>query len=750
MEKKSQASNTTFRIKGMSCASCVSRIEKQISKVEGVVSVSVNLANSMANVSYGGGAAVERGIVAAVAKAGYSAKPASQDMLAHSTEEQDASRRQKNRFWWAAVFATPVVILDMGAHWFPFFSEWIYSILSQKQFYLLQFLLASVVQFGPGLTFYQKGGPALLRLAPDMNSLVLLGTTAAYAFSTVVLIAPGILPEASRHVYFEASSVIITLVLLGRYLEAKAKGKTSVAIKRLIGLQPSTARRVEDTEEKDVPLSEIAVGDFLRVRPGDKIPVDGEITDGASYVDESMLTGEPMPVGKENGDRVTAGTVNQSGSFIYRATHVGSDTVLARIVQTVQQAQAAKLPIQALVDRVTLWFVPGVILISLLTFFVWLLVGPDSSLSLAMVNAVSVLIIACPCAMGLATPTSIMVGTGKAAEYGILFRRGEALQLLRDADTVLFDKTGTLTEGRPAVTGMYPAAGHEKEELLRWAASAEQGSEHAIAQAVIEEAKRLSLSLSPMKEFKAHQGRGITAVVDDRKVRLGTARFLESFGMDLEEILRAAESLAEEAATPVYIALEDVVIGFLLISDPIKESSGAAVGQLKKDQYQVCMITGDTDRPAQAVADRLGIPRIFSQVLPEDKAGIVSQLQKEGRRVVFVGDGINDAPALAQADVGMAVGTGTDIAIESAQVVLMSGDLRRVTTACTLSRATLANIKQNLFWAFAYNTALIPVAAGVLYPVFGLVLSPVFAAMAMAASSICVVGNALRLKSFRA
>lgn len=735
----------------MSCASCVGRIERAITQLDGVQSVVVNLATGLATVeAEGGNPGLSHAVVAAVAEAGFAAKPDGEVSSESAEAEEEAARQGLWRsFVTAVLFTLPIVVFDMGSHFIPGLREWIEEDLGRAPFHLILFALASVVQFGPGLRFYRLGWRTLSHFAPDMNALVMLGTSAAYGYSVVATLMPGLLPEGSAHVYFEASAVIITLVLLGRLLEARARGRTTVAIKKLLGLQPRTARVIRSGKEFEISLETVQKGDLLRVRPGEKVPVDGIVEEGGSHVDESMITGEPIPVRKEAGAEVTGGTINGSGSFTFAATRVGAETVLAQIVEMVRAAQGSKLPIQAVVDRVTRWFVPVVVALAVLTFLIWLLWGPAPALTLALVNAVAVLIIACPCAMGLATPTSIMVGTGKGAELGILFRKGEALQILRDARIVALDKTGTLTEGRPTVTDVVSLNSFDEETLLHLAASAEQASEHPFARAILESAEKRSLVLAKPEGFESVAGKGIRCTVNGRRLEIGSMRYLESTGHAIESLDGDVSRISSQGKTPVAIGIDGHAAGVLAIADPIKPSTAEAVLALKKAGLRVVMITGDTGTTAQAVASQIGIDEVLAEIMPGAKADAVKRLQSDGSLVIFVGDGINDAPALAQADVGIAIGTGTDIAIESAQVVLMSGDLRKVPSALALSRATIRNIHQNLFWAFAYNAALIPVAAGALYPAFGILLSPVFAAAAMAASSICVVTNALRLRWFR-
>ncbi|MDQ2075799.1 heavy metal translocating P-type ATPase [Marinimicrobium sp. ABcell2] len=738
----------TLSIEGMSCASCIGRVEKALAAVPEVASANVNLATGKATVSVTAARAdLPTALLQAVAKAGYQAH-----IDGHTSKQEDDSqereaRRLRTALLWAAAFTLPVFILDMGSHFIPPFHHWLMASLGQQQLFFLLFVLASAVQFGPGLRFYQHGLPALLRGAPDMNSLVMLGTSAAWGYSVVATFLPQVLPPGTVHVYFEASAVIITLILVGRYLEAIAKGRTSDAIRRLLHLQAKSARRVRDGEIQDVAIEEIRTGDHLEVRPGEKIPLDGVVTEGASWVDESMITGEPIPLQKETGAEVVGGTINTNGRLRIRVTHVGADTVLARITKMVEDAQNARLPIQALVNKVTTVFVPVVILVATLTLWVWWQFGPEPALTMALVNAVAVLIIACPCAMGLATPTSIMVGTGRAAELGILFRQGEALQSLRDASVVALDKTGTLTEGRPVLTDLIPTEAYERHQILSWVAGAEQHSEHPIASAILKAARDQGLDIPTTETFSIEAGWGLEATVDGRRVHVGADRYMTKLKIDVQPLAEIAQELGDQGKSPLYAAIDGQLVAILAIADPLKAGSRAAVAALHAEGKRVVMLTGDNRHTAEAIAKQIGIDDVVAELKPGDKKSAIQQLQIK-QRVAFVGDGINDAPALAQADVGIAIGTGTDIAIEAAEIVLMSGDLRNVPTALALSRATMNNIKQNLFWAFGYNTLLIPVAAGVLYPALGLLLSPMFAAAAMAASSVCVLGNALRLKRF--
>jgi Cu+-exporting ATPase len=739
-------------VEGMTCASCVGRVEKALKATPGVIEATVNLATERATVRRLAGFADEGRLESAARGAGYQARRLTEtrDTADAQAEARDHERRDLGRsLAFAAVLSIPVFLLAMGSHP-PALQRFVMAGSGMRASWYVQFVLASLVIFGPGLRFYLKGVPALLRGGPDMNSLTVLGTTAAWGYSVVATFAPGVLPRGTANVYFEAAAVIVTLILLGRYLEARAKGRTSEAIKRLMGLQPKTARVQRNGEYEAIPLDQVRPSDLVLVRPGERIPVDGEVVDGASLVDESMISGEPLPVRKEPGCEVVGGTMNQTGSFSFRVTRTGADTVLAQIIRMVEQAQGSKLPIQALVDKVTAWFVPAVMAAAALTFVVWILFGSHPALGLALTNAVAVLIIACPCAMGLATPTSIMVGTGRAAEIGVLFRKGEALQSLRDVGIVAVDKTGTVTQGRPALTDLVVAESFDRDEVLRLTAAVEASSEHPIGAAIVEAARTAGLSLPDVTGFEATPGFGVEAVADGRKVQVGADRLMARLGLDTAVFAEEAASLADEAKTPLYVALDGRLAGMIAVADPVKPSAAEAIGALHALGLKVAMITGDNRRTAAAVAKGLGIEEVAAEVLPQGKVEAIARLRGEGRHIAFVGDGINDAPALAAADVGLAIGTGSDIAIESADVVLMSGDLRGVAGAIALSHATIRNIRQNLFWAFAYNVVLIPVAAGVLYPMSGLLLSPMLAAGAMAMSSVFVVSNALRLRRFEA
>lgn len=733
-------------VEGMTCASCVRRVEKAIDAVPGVVSSAVNLATERATVKLVAGTPLSA-IEAAIRKAGYEPRRlAEADPHAHQAAKDEEYRKLKRDFTIAVVFTLPLFVMEMGAHLIPAVGHWLHGV-DRFTLYVFYFVLATIVQFGPGLRFYRKGVPNLLKLAPDMNSLVVLGSTAAWGYSVVATFWPALLPEGTANVYYEASAVIVTLILLGRLLEARAKGRTSAAVAKLVGLQAKSARVERNGEIAELPLDQVIAGDVVQVRPGDRLPVDGVVVAGRSFVDESMITGEPVPVVKEQGAEVVGGTINKTGSFTYRATKVGADTLLAQIIRMVEQAQGAKLPIQALVDRITAWFVPAVMAVAALTFLVWLAFGPAPALTFGLVNAVAVLIIACPCAMGLATPTSIMVGTGRAAELGVLFAKGEALQALRDVQVVALDKTGTLTAGRPELTD-FDVSGIASDEALSLIAAVENGSEHPIAAAIVSAARAKGLDIPAVEGFEAVPGFGARGLVAGHAVAVGADRYMTMLGLDVSAFAARAQRLGEQGRTPLYAAIDGRLAAIIAVADPVKPTTPAAIAALHAMGLKVAMITGDNRRTAEAIARSLGIDAVVAEVLPQGKVAAIAELKGQGR-VAFVGDGINDAPALAAADVGIAIGTGTDIAIESADVVLMSGDLKGVPTAIGLSQAVIRNIKENLFWAFAYNVLLIPVAAGVLYPVNSTLLSPMIGAGAMALSSVFVISNALRLRRYR-
>jgi Cu+-exporting ATPase len=656
------------------------------------------------------------------------------------------------RFWIGLVLTVPVFALEMGSHLFSALLHVVPPTLSNG----LQLAFATPVVLWAGLPFFERGWRSLVTARLNMFTLIAMGTGVAWTYSVIATVFPDFFPEALRghdgsmSVYFEAAAVITVLVLLGQVLELKARDRTSGAIKALLGLAPKTARRIDaQGNEAEVPLDEVVQGDILRVRPGEKVPVDGEVIEGRSSVDESMITGEAMPVAKTKGAVLTGGTINQTGALTMRAQKVGRETMLARIVQMVAEAQRSKAPIQRLADQVSGWFVPLVIAIAAVAFTVWMLVGPEPRFSLALLAAVSVLIIACPCALGLATPMSIMVGVGKGAETGILIKNAEALERLEKANALLFDKTGTLTEGKPKVTRIVAAGGLDETALLRLAASVERASEHPLGHAIVAAAEEKKLDLPKVSDFDSPTGKGAKGTVEGRRVVLGNAAFLKSEGIDAAALARDAEALREEGATAIFVGIDREALGIIAIADPIKATTPQALKVLSDAGLRIIMLTGDNRTTAEAVAKKLGISEIEADILPDQKAKVVKRLQSEGLVVAMAGDGVNDAPALAQADIGIAMGKGTDVAIESAGVTLLKGDLLGVAQACKLSQATMGNIRQNLLFAFIYNAAGVPVAAGVLYPAFGLLLSPIIAAAAMALSSVSVIGNALRLRMMK-
>ncbi len=733
----------TLSIEGMSCASCVGRVEAALEAVPGVIDAHVNLATERAEIRALSGSVSGERLAQVVTQAGYRAQvqgDSQADVAQRKAEEAGTLRRDLTI---AAILTLPVFVMEMGGHLWPPLHHWIAGNIGMQTAWAIQFVLVTLIMVWPGRRFYKVGLPLLAKATPDMNSLVALGTLAAWAYSSVALFAPGLLPQSAQNVYFESAAVIVTLILLGRLLEARAKGRTGAAIKRLIGLRPETARVERGGTIEDVAIAEVAVGDHLHLRPGERIAVDGMVLDGRSFVDEAMITGEPVPVEKTAGALVTGGTINGQGALRYEATAVGADTMLARIIALVEEAQGAKLPIQALADKVVLWFVPVVIAIALATMVIWLFLGPN--ISFALVAAVSVLIIACPCAMGLATPTSIMVGTGRAAEMGVLFRKGDALQGLESARVIAFDKTGTLTQGRPDLVQQVAAPGFDVAEVLRLAASAEQGSEHPIARAL----ERAATGVVRPEDTEAVPGYGLRATVEGRAVLVGAPRLMAREGIATTPLDTALERFAANGQTPVLVALDGQIAGAFAVADPVKPGAANAIAALQARGLTVAMITGDTAATAHAIAEELRIDHVEAEVLPDGKRDAVERLRARFGPVAFCGDGINDAPALAAADVGLAIGTGTDVAIESADVILSSGDVAGAVNAHHVSHRVMRNIRQNLFWAFGYNVALIPVAAGVFYPVFGVMLSPMLAAGAMALSSVFVLSNALRLRGMR-
>lgn len=735
-------------IQGMTCASCVNKVQKALSSLKGVTQASVNFATERASVEYIPGEVTIGDLKKAVEEAGYQVlEVKEEDIVEKERVAREADLlKLKMKLITGAVLLAPILVLMYGA---PLLERWFG--LSRQTNFFLQFLLATPVQFWAGQQFYVGFWKAAKHKTSDMNTLIAIGTSAAYLYSLIITFFPHLFMVKGMmiDVYFDTSAAIIVLILLGRFLEARARGKTSEAIKKLIGLQPKIARVIRNGNEIDIPVEQVMTGDLVIVRPGEKIPVDGVVREGYSSVDESMVTGESLPAEKKVGDTVIGATINKTGIFKFETTKVGKDTVLAQIIRLVQEAQGSKPPIARMVDVIASYFVPVVISIAILTFIIWYFFGPHPALTYAFLNFVSVLIIACPCALGLATPTSVMVGTGKGAENGILIRGAEALETAHQLNTIVLDKTGTLTRGEPSVTDIVESGEWKKKEILTLAASAERGSEHPLGEAIVRRAKEENLNLPDPKDFQAIPGLGIEATIDSKKILLGNLKLMEERKVRLNGLLAKAEDLSNEGKTPMFLATGEEAMGIIAVADTLKENSKAAVDFLHRMGLEVAMITGDNQRTAKAIARQIGIDRVLAEVLPAMKAEEVKRLQSEGKKVAMVGDGINDAPALAQADVGIAIGTGTDVAMESSDITLIGGDLRGIVTAIALSKATIRNIKQNLFWAFAYNTILIPVAAGVLFPFFGILLYPIFAAGAMAFSSVTVVSNALRLRKFK-
>jgi len=733
-------------IQGMECASCVQNIEKSLLQTRGVTRAVVNLATKKAKVEYIPSDTSLAEIKRVIEQTGYKVLevPPEEELEDIERIVREKEYKKLKRKFFAGLILGLIIFIGSSPRLFP----WIPSFLNN--FFVL-WVLGTPVQFWIGWQFYKGAWGAFRHRNADMNTLIAVGTSAAYFYSVAATLFPSLFESGGLkpEVYFDTSAIIIVLILLGRLLEARAKGQTSEAIKKLIGLQPKTARVKRDGKEIDIPVEEVLIGDVVIVRPGEKIPVDGIITDGKSSVDESMITGESMPVKKEKGDEVIGATINRTGSFQFRATKVGKDTALAQIIKLVQDAQGSKAPIQRLADVIAGYFVPIVISIAIATFVVWFNFGPSPALTFALLNFVAVMIIACPCALGLATPTAVMVGTGKGAENGVLIKGGESLETAHKLDTVVFDKTGTLTKGEPEVTDIIPFNSYSEEEVLKYAASAEKVSEHPLGEAVIKKATETKIGLQGPKNFKAIEGHGIEAEVENVNVLLGNAKLLRDRNIEIKDLIEKAEYFAKDGKTPIYIALNGHAAGVIAVADTLKETSIQSVEKLKKLGLEVIMLTGDNRKTAQAMARKVGIDRVLAEVLPEDKVHEIKKLQSEGKKVAMVGDGINDAPALVQADVGIAIGSGTDVAMEASDITLIKGDLQGVVSAIELSKRTIRVIKQNLFWAFFYNTAGIPIAAGILYPFFGVLLNPIFASAAMAFSSVSVVSNSLRLRRIK-
>ena len=742
---------TELTLTGLNCASCVAKVEKALSSVAGVSAVSVNLADRTAQV---GGTAATQELIDAVEAAGFGAGMAAGGQTStlagasQQLEQQALEDRRRYRY----LLTHTAIALGLGLPlmiWGMATGEMGVNNTQEQLAWGLVGILTGLVLLISGRHYFSGAWRAIKHGSTNMDTLVALGTGSAWLFSMVVVLFPSWLPASARHVYFEASAMIIGLINLGHALEVRARGKTSEAVKRLLGLQAKTARVVRDGRELDIPVEQVLKGDIIRVRPGEKLPVDGRVVEGNSYIDESMLTGEPMAVGKGVGDGVSAGTLNKNGTLLFSAEKVGSETALAQIIALVKKAQSTKMPIARLADRISAVFVPGVILIAIIAAVVWYLVGPEPKIAHMLVVTTTVLIIACPCALGLATPMSVMVGVGKAAELGILIRKGDALQKAGKLTTLVLDKTGTITEGQPAVTRLVAQQPYTEMALLTLAASLEQASEHPLAEAIVRYGQEQQCSLMPVSDFQAVAGHGVSGRVEQRLVLLGNDKLMADHGIDTAALITVSEQLAQQGQTPMFVAIDGQLAGLISVSDPIRSDSQSAIRRLHKLGVRVVMLTGDNQLTATAVARQVGIDEFYGEVLPVDKAGHIAQLQQGGQCVGMAGDGINDAPALAQADVGFAIGTGTDVAIESADVTLMRSSLHSVADAIELSRATLGNIKQNLLGAFIYNTLGIPVAAGVLFPWTGMLLNPVIAGGAMALSSVTVVTNANRLRLFK-
>jgi Cu+-exporting ATPase len=742
----------TLPVEGMSCASCVKKVENALNGVEGVVRASVNFATERATVQYVPGTTSVEDFRQAVKEAGYeildTGTVEKEDIVDREKAAREAAyRKLKRKLLTGLALIIPVFIL---AYWKALGLGHLYDLNRQVDFYL-QLVFQTPIQFWVGWQFYVGAWKSAKHGSADMNTLIAVGTSAAYFYSVLAMFFPYLFSAQglAAEVYFDTAGAIVILILLGRLLEARAKGQTSEAIKKLIGLQAKTARVLREGRETDIPAEDVRIGDLVVVRPGEKVPVDGIVKEGHSSVDESMVTGESIPVEKRAGDEIIGATINKTGTFKFEASKVGKDTMLAQIIKMVEEAQGSKPPIARLADIIAGYFVPAVIGIAIITFIIWYFFGPAPALTYSLLNFVAVLIIACPCALGLATPTSIMVGTGKGAESGVLIRGGESLETVHKIDTVVMDKTGTLTKGQPSVTDIVETNGYKEAQILRYAASAEKGSEHPLGEAIVNRAMEENMSLVDPEDFNAIAGHGIEAALEGKSLLLGNEKLMKDRGISLDELQKKAEELSNQGKTPMYVAIDQNPAGIIAVADTLKENSKESVEALHKMHIQVVMITGDNRRTAEAIAGELGVDRVLSEVLPDGKADEIKKLQAEGKKVAMVGDGINDAPALAQADVGIAIGTGTDVAMESADITLISGDLKGLLTAVALSKATIRNIKENLFWAFAYNTILIPVAAGVLFPFFGILLNPIFAAGAMGLSSVTVVSNALRLRRFR-
>ncbi|PPQ30110.1 copper-translocating P-type ATPase [Rhodoblastus sphagnicola] len=732
---------------GMMCGACVAHVEKALKKIPGVLAASANLATHRATVEVLSGAVDYATLAAAIRAEDYEPSPIEAQNHALADRAAEAALLRRN-VWLAAAGAAPVVALEMGAHLSPAFASWTHRALGHDTAMVVAAALTTFVLAFPGRRFFQLGFNSLKRGAPDMNALVALGAGAAYLYSLLATFAPNLLPEGARHSYFESAAAIVAFILFGRWLESRARGRAAEAIAGLARLQPKTAHIRRESATRDLPVEEAQIGDLIEIRPGEPIPVDGVVVEGASHVDESLISGESLPVAKKPGEKLVGGAVNQDGFLLMRAEKVGEGTALAGIVRLVESAQGAKLPIQALADKVTAIFVPVVLALSALTFALWMILGPQPALALALVNAVNVLIIACPCAMGLATPAALMTGSGRGAELGILFRRGDALQRLAEIKTLAFDKTGTLTLGKPGLAEIAPASGHAEDDILALAAAVEARSEHPLARALVDAARARGMNLPEVEAFAYQPGLGVSGLVGARKIAVGSAELMAALGADVSNFADVDREQAGRGASVFFIAVDGVTAGLFALADPPRPQAAAAVAALKKLGVATAMLTGDRTATARAIGENVGIDDIRAGLKPEGKVAVLAELSERGP-VGFVGDGVNDAPALAAADVGLAMGAGTEIARNSAEVVLVGSNPEKVATAVRLSRAVLRNIKQNLAWAFGYNIVLIPVAMGALYPLNGTLLNPAFGAAAMALSSLFVLGNALRLRAFR-
>jgi len=739
-------SKITLGVKGMSCASCVNRIETALKETEGIIDVNVNFASEQVMVSYLNTMASPALIKEVIRSSGYEAY----DLTSRKGKPEDIEQIKKKDYnllktrFIISISLGALIFIFSNPMWFPWLPDFLTS------FYTL-FILTIPVQFWAGWQFYKGAIGSLKHRTTDMNTLVAVGTSSAFMYSAVATFYPNFFASTGlrAEVYFDTSAVIIALILLGRMLESRAKGKTSEAIKKLIGLQAKTARVIRGGAEIDIPIDDVMIGDVVIVRPGEKIPVDGKIIAGYSSVDESMITGESIPVEKNAGDAVMGATINKTGTFKFEALKVGKETLLAQIINLVQEAQGSKAPIQRLADKVTSYFVPAVISIAVLTFIIWMIFGPVPSFNFALLSFVSVLIIACPCALGLATPTAIIVGTGKGAENGVLFKNAESLEIAHRVNSIVLDKTGTLTRGLPSVTEIIPLNGFDEERLLVLAASSEKGSEHPLGEAIIRKAEEQKIKFKKFSHFNARPGFGIETKIEGNRILIGNQKLMAEYDIDLSKNRNDIESLSNQGKTPMLVTSNGKLAGIIAVADTLKPNSKTVIEEMRRMGLEIIMLTGDNKKTAEAIASQLGISRVLSEVLPQDKTEQIKKLQDEGKLVAMVGDGINDAPALAQADIGIAIGTGTDIALEASDITLISEDLTGVLTAIKLSRRTMRTIKQNLFWAFGYNTLGIPIAAGIIYPFFGILLSPIIASAAMAFSSISVVTNSLLLKRFK-